>query len=58
MTDSSNTDNPGVNKIGPQAFPGSSMCEYEGPMYELVGANPGRDQDRSREDECQGSTYR
>lgn len=58
--DSSFTDNPGINKIGPQAMP-SDNANGLGPVdswSKLEGANPGRDQDRSRVDECQGSTYR
>jgi len=43
-------------KIGPpaQSLEPSYM---DGSVSKLEGANPGRDQDRSRMDECQGASY-
>jgi len=60
LHDSSVTDNPGINKIGPQTQPPDNANGL-GPVDSWSphdGPNPGRDQDRSRVDECQGSTYR
>lgn len=59
MTDSSDTDNPGINDKGPQIIPSVvHTTEVDGSCAPLSGPNPGRDQDRSRMDERIGSTYR